>query len=304
MYQPLQTRTTHSSTDSEELKPHIKQILGRFDDDKPLSLQDEKKIAITKEWVKEWVIKLRLCPWAASVFNDSSMRIFVDNTDYSTEEGKETLLYSVLAECHYLATSVEEKDLLKTTLIIIPSLKSFDDYLDFHSAVEDLIFDELDEEEDESEEGTKEGDEGNEKPMSAAKYLDKVQIATFHPKYTFADAESSLDVENYTNRSPFPMLHLLSVPDVTRAIENYAGEISDVWERNKMVMKETGKRRVLSEQKRIIQSALDKIAGKQKEEEYNQEEERKNMAILLPRKKSLSALLKRKNPKNTDDEKN
>jgi len=62
----------------------------------------------------------------------------------------------------------------------------------------------------------------------------KIQLATFHPLYEFAET-GKLAVENYTNRSPFPILHLLRVDDVSEAISQYQeqrGSTDNIWREN------------------------------------------------------------------------
>ena len=106
---------------------------------------------------------------------------------------------------------------LETTLIILPEvLDEFEAYLDFIDMSE-FILEEVD--------------------------LDGViQIASFHPDYQFDETEPT-DVENYTNRSPFPMLHLLREESVNRAIEAYP-EIGDIPDNNIDTMNKLGLTRV------------------------------------------------------------
>ena len=106
---------------------------------------------------------------------------------------------------------------METTLIILPEvLDEFEAYLDFIDMSE-FILEEVD--------------------------LDGViQIASFHPDYQFDETEPT-DVENYTNRSPFPMLHLLREESVNRAIEAYP-EIGDIPDNNIDTMNKLGLTRV------------------------------------------------------------
>ena len=69
-----------------------------------------------------------------------------------------------------------------------------------------------------------------------------IQLASFHPDYQFEDTEPT-DVENYTNRSPFPMLHLLREDSITRAIEAYP-EVGNIPENNIDTMNSLGLTRV------------------------------------------------------------
>lgn len=56
--------------------------------------------------------------------------------------------------------------------------------------------------------------------MEKENYEGIYQIASFHPAYLFAGADNS-DPSNYTNRSPYPMLHLLREASLTKAIDSY-----------------------------------------------------------------------------------
>jgi uncharacterized protein len=67
----------------------------------------------------------------------------------------------------------------------------------------------------------------------------ELQIASFHPQYQFADSEPD-DIENYTNRSPFPMLHLLREASVTRAVDSFAG-IDEIGHNNQLRLRGLGK---------------------------------------------------------------
>ena len=86
---------------------------------------------------------------------------------------------------------------LETTLLIHPlALRNFDDYNQF--------LDEAD------------------ATVAALGLEGEIQVASFHPDYRFAGTAPNA-VENYTNRSPYPTLHLLREASVTRAVETFAG---------------------------------------------------------------------------------
>mmetsp|Transcript_7027 Transcript_7027/g.12588 ORF Transcript_7027/g.12588 Transcript_7027/m.12588 type:complete len:135 (-) Transcript_7027:541-945(-) len=104
----------------------------------------------------------------------------------------------------------------RTTLIPIPNhdqLLDFNEFLDFC----DLLQSDL---------------ESND-------YDGILQIATFHPTYEFSDKSSSHDVSHYTNRSPFPMIHLLLEHDVSKAVQSF-GDTSIIWKQNIQTMQSTG----------------------------------------------------------------
>ena len=67
---------------------------------------------------------------------------------------------------------------------------------------------------------------------------DEVQLATFHPDYCFADQDPD-DPENLTNRSPYPILHLLRAVEVEQAVEQY-GDTSKIYKRNMVLMRKLG----------------------------------------------------------------
>jgi hypothetical protein len=66
-----------------------------------------------------------------------------------------------------------------------------------------------------------------------------IQIASFHPQYQFANTEPD-DVTNYTNRSPYPTLHLLREDSVRRAIESFP-DVEKIYERNIATLNRLGK---------------------------------------------------------------
>lgn len=66
----------------------------------------------------------------------------------------------------------------------------------------------------------------------------QLQVASFHPQYRFADSQP-YDIENYTNRSPHPMLHLLREASVARAVEA-VGDSEEIYRRNIRTMRDLG----------------------------------------------------------------
>ena len=81
---------------------------------------------------------------------------------------------------------------------------------------------------------------------------ESIQLATFHPNYVFDDSSRNYDdVTNYTNRSPFPMIHFLRVDDVSFAIENFDGSTETIWRKNKRILRAIGKENILKKLKAI-----------------------------------------------------
>ena len=159
---------------------------------------DEQIIADVEQWLDEVVIGLDLCPFAARPRREKRVRIAVSHATTA-----EALLDDLQAELERLAdTPVAE---LETTLLAIPDmLEDFADYNDFLDAV-DLWVEQF-------------GWEG------------ELQVASFHPHYQFADTEAD-DPGNLTNRSPWPLLHIIREESLEKAIEHYP-DVERIPERN------------------------------------------------------------------------
>ncbi len=145
-------------------------------------------IAQTRHWIEKLVIGQRLCPFAAQPFAAEKIR-------YRVSEAKdpEALSEHLVEELFYLRdVSVEE---VETTLLIHPeALTDFSSYLDYLSLTEFLL--------------------------EKLELTGIIQLASFHPHYQFAD--TAIDApENFTNRSPYPMLHLLREAQMAEALEHF-----------------------------------------------------------------------------------
>lgn len=170
------------------------------------SLSDEAVVAATRRWMERAVIGLNLCPFARAPYLKNRVRIVV-----SPARDEEALLLDVCEELQRLAVTDENE--IETTLLVHPHVLGdfleFNDFLD----VADTALEEM------SLEG-------------------ELQIASFHPDYEFADAPLG-DAANFTNRSPFPTLHLLRESSIERAVE--AVEDTDaIYERNVARLREMG----------------------------------------------------------------
>ena len=163
-------------------------------------------IDTTKLWVETFVIGLNLCPFARHPFRTDKIKYVV--FDGSNQE---KLTERLVIETNLLLDS--PPSVLETTLIILPDmLADFDEYLDYLEIAE-FIFAELELE-------------------------DSVQVASFHPDYQF-DGTDVMDAENFTNRSPLPILHLLREDSIDRAVEAFP-EVGDIPARNIETMKNLG----------------------------------------------------------------
>lgn len=161
---------------------------------------------ITRNWVEQFVIALNLCPFAKKPALEGLIRFVV----FEGEDPK--ALGEKLAE-ELLFLRDTDPEIAETTLLIHPHvLKDFEAYNDYLDVWEELLFGlEL------------EGD---------------LQIASFHPDYQFAGTDPG-DPENYTNRSPFPMLHLIREASVSKAVDLYP-DIEGIPTRNIARLNELG----------------------------------------------------------------
>jgi uncharacterized protein len=148
----------------------------------------ERIVADTRHWLETAVIGLDLCPFARPVHEQRRIRYAV-----SPAETPEALLEDLLAELQALAAA--DPDEVETTLLIHPGvLGDFLDFNDFLGVAEAAVADL--------------GLEG------------VLQVASFHPRYQF-EGTGPDDVENSTNRSPWPILHLLREESVERALATH-----------------------------------------------------------------------------------
>lgn len=167
---------------------------------------DQQVIAATRTWLERAVIGLQLCPFAAGPYLTDRVRFCV-----SAQRSTVGLLDDLLRELQAL----RDADPLQceTTLLIHPQvLTEFLDYNDFldecDAAVAEL------------------GLEG------------ELQVASFHPQYQFADTAAQ-DITNFTNRSPYPMLHLLREASVERAAASFP-DIDEIGPRNMATLRRLG----------------------------------------------------------------
>ncbi|HHE0554598.1 TPA: DUF1415 domain-containing protein [Vibrio parahaemolyticus] len=147
--------------------------------------------AITQQvdqWLNDVVIGLNLCPFAAKPQRNKQIKIFVSE---ATQE--EALLEDILLQLIELSTTEPEK--LETTLVVVPNmLQDFWDYNFCIDWVEGLI---------------KQQD-----------WEGIFQVATFHPDYCFGGAAPE-DDENLTNRSPYPIFHLIREESMENVLKHY-----------------------------------------------------------------------------------
>ncbi|ASK35624.1 hypothetical protein CEK62_15160 [Alcanivorax sp. N3-2A] len=142
----------------------------------------------TRQWLEQAVIGLGLCPFASQPYGRDQVAIVV-----SDATGEAQLLAQLSAELRRLDDSAAGER--ETTLLVVPAmLADFLDYNDFLDQVDALL------------ENHGDGD--------------AYQVASFHPAYQFAGTAPG-DAENYTNRAPYPILHILREDSLSRALEHY-----------------------------------------------------------------------------------
>ena len=145
-------------------------------------------IAATRTWVERAVIGLNLCPFARAAHTGGKIRYVM-----TAAPDTGALIDALAAELEHLAEA--SPDEIETTLLIHPHvLQDFLDYNDFLEVADELV--------------ERLGLEG------------VVQVASFHPRYQFERTKPD-DIENYTNRSPHPTLHLLREDSVERAVNSH-----------------------------------------------------------------------------------
>ena len=163
-------------------------------------------VASTRRWLERAVIGLNLCPFAKAVHVKRQIRYAV-----TAAVTAEELLAELRQELELLARA--SPDEIETTLLIHP--RAMADFIDFHFFLKeaDVAVRNL-------------GHEGF------------VQIASFHPDYEFADSTAD-DITNCSNRSPYPMLHLLREASIDRAVAAFP-DAAVIYERNVATLRSLG----------------------------------------------------------------
>ncbi len=169
---------------------------------------EQEQIAIedTKKWLLEAVVGLNLCPFAKSVVVKDMVRYRV-----CPSSQPEDVLAMLREELQHLAAADPEQ--LDTTLLIAPNaMPDFLDFNDFLAECDEVLIDlELD---------------------------GVLQVADCHPQYQVGGTDVD-DIQNFTNRTPYPTLHLLREASIDKAVEAYP-DASLIFERNIEVLNKLG----------------------------------------------------------------
>ncbi|MFH1870867.1 MAG: DUF1415 domain-containing protein [Pseudomonadota bacterium] len=163
-------------------------------------------VAATRNWLERAVIGLNLCPFAKAVHVKGQVRYVV-----STAQTDCALLDDLERELSFLADAAPEA--VDTTLLITPDVltdfAAFTDFLDLAEVV-----------------------------LRNQGLAGTLQIASFHPDYVFADALPE-DIANYTNRAPYPTLHLIREASLARATAAFP-DAADIYRRNIETLQKLG----------------------------------------------------------------
>lgn len=138
-------------------------------------------VTATRCWIDAVVVGLGFCPWASAVLDQPdglSVQLCAGDAEARLDTVGQWL------------THMTHQETPETVLLVVPDgLESFESYLDFVQASEELL--------------------------EQMEFVGILQLASFHPDYCFA-GEAPDDAANYTNRSPYPMLHILREESITR----------------------------------------------------------------------------------------
>ena len=150
-------------------------------------LPEDQIAGAVRNWVETFVIDMNLCPFAKPELVNNRIRFAVTQAISEAQ-----LLATLQTELELL----ENNPLVETTLLIHPQvLQDFYDYNQFLSYADNLLVE--------------------------LKLEGVYQVASFHPHYQFGGTDAD-DVENYTNRSPYPLLHILREDSLERVITDTA----------------------------------------------------------------------------------
>lgn len=171
-----------------------------------MAMATNEFISSTQTWLERAVIGLNLCPFAKAVHVQNRVRYFVSDAQSTAD-----LLDDLVSELRILkAADVAEYE---TTLLIHPYvLTEFIEYSQFLRMAEAKV--------------------------AKLGYATEFQIASFHPDYQFGECGPQ-DIENFTNRSPYPMLHLLRESSVERAVAAFP-DAADIYEKNIATLRRLG----------------------------------------------------------------
>ncbi len=166
--------------------------------------QQSEVLQHTQNWVWQVIVKLNFCPFAKPVVESGGIHYHLAEASELEEA-----LHVLVEQCEYLDDHHE----IETVLVVYPhGFDTFDDFLDLVDLANQLLV--------------------------AQDYEGVYQLANFHPDYCF-DGELPSDPANYTNRSPYPMLHIIRESSLEKALASYP-KPEAIPERNIKLAREMG----------------------------------------------------------------
>lgn len=186
----------------------------------PLKPETLSNTALTRLWVEKLVVGEGLCPFAHPIMD----KLHIEECTSQDIEQISRGFLSLLNEMQL----ADEDDLPTALYIVSNALTDFDDYLDWLFLCEDLL-----------EQAGLEGE---------------IQLASFHPDYEF-EGEEAEAMTNYSNRSPFPMIHFIRENHISEALKTVT-KPEAIPERNKRHMQRLGKEGLLNLMPELADSAI------------------------------------------------
>lgn len=149
-------------------------------------MQNEERIlSTTLSWIDTFIIGENICPFAKHIPKEQ-IQLILDTSES---------MLGVLEQMSATWASLKANQGIETSLIVYPSASlDFEKFLDWYYACDQLLED-----------------------MDLRNHF---QLVAFHPNFLFDNAEES-DAANYTNRSPYPMIHILREDSVSKAVDNH-----------------------------------------------------------------------------------
>jgi hypothetical protein len=148
--------------------------------------EDQKFIDEVARWIEKAVIGLNLCPFARSVYEQGQIHYAVSQSEQ---------VDSLMLDLHQEILWLQQHPEFDTSLLIVS--RQLSDFSDFNQTLDQA-----------------------EAMLDAYNWVGEFQLASFHPQYQFANTQVD-DRENWSNRSPYPILHVLRESSVEQAIEHY-----------------------------------------------------------------------------------
>ncbi len=170
----------------------------------------QEVIENTRHWLDEMVVGLNLCPFSSSVIARDQVRYAV--CDATADEQLQQFYLSELQRL----LEANENDVATSLLMFTQGLEEFGDYLDLLDWFQQLL--------------------------EQADLTEQVQLASFHPHYLFEGVDAD-DLSHFTNRSPYPTIHLLRQDQMTKVL-THVSDPKAIYLDNIKTLNKLGRRQV------------------------------------------------------------